>query len=118
MTEDFTYKIVTKNDFVIVTFKGQMNRHAKEQLETCLQELSSYESKIVILLFKDIAAIDSSVLGELAFIQQEVRKKNQHLFLAGLSRKFKKFLFEKGVLRLKETKPSLEDILNDKKFQT
>lgn len=117
MTEDFNYKIMTKNNFVIVTFRGQMNKQAKAQLEACLQDLLVFESKVIILLFKDVLAIDVSVLREIAFIQQEIRKKNRKLFLTGLKGSLKTFLYDKGVIRLTEVQPSLEDILNDKKNQ-
>lgn len=98
MTEDFNYKIMTKNNFVIVTFRGQMNKQAKAQLEACLQDLLVFESKVIILLFKDVLAIDVSVLREIAFIQQEIRKKNRKLFLTGLKGSLKHFFMAKGLL--------------------
>ena len=110
--EDFMYKIITKNDLVIVAFKGVMNKNAKDQLETCLQELSSFESKIVVLLFKEVPTVEISVLRELSFIQHETRKKNK-LFLVDLRSRLKQFLYDKGVIRLVEIKPSLEHILNE-----
>lgn len=110
--EEFKYKIITRSDLVIVTFKGVMNKHAKDQLEACLQELSSFESKIVVLLFKEVSAIEISVLRKLSLIQHETRKKNQ-LFLVDMSSRLKQFLNDKGVIRLVEIKPSLEHILNE-----
>lgn len=114
-SKDFTYKITSKNDFVVVSFKGQMNKHAKDQLETCLQELISFDSKIIILLFKDIPTIDGAVLRQLTLIQQEIRKKNKRLALTGLSTILKNFLYDKGIIRLNEIHPSLEELLNAKK---
>ena len=48
------FKIIEKNDFVVVTFKGRFSKETKKILEDCVKEIEPFESKTFALLFKDV----------------------------------------------------------------
>lgn len=111
MEKIFEYSITSKNDYAIVTLKGAMNRDSRSSLETLQQELLSCKEKIQILNFKDVLSVDASVFRQLTLIQQDIRKEKKALFLTGMNYLVKQRLNERGIIRLSETKASLEEVL-------
>lgn len=74
---DFDYKIISKNAVTVVTLSGKLNRESRDQLELCRRELESHDGKVLIIFFKDIAAVDPCVFRDLTLLQQEIRKKTR-----------------------------------------
>src|SRR5690606_11950218 len=108
---DFEYKIITKGDFVVTTFKGRISKDCKDSLSTCHQELLSFDSKNIVLYLKDVEGVETSIFRELTLLQQDLRKKNKLLFIVGLNSTLKQFLYNRGVIRLGEVGTSLEEVL-------
>lgn len=61
---DLEFKIIEKNDFVVVTFKGRFSKETKKILEDCVKEIEPFESKTFALLFKDVTGFDQSASRE------------------------------------------------------
>jgi anti-anti-sigma regulatory factor len=110
MSMDFEYKIIEKNDFVVITFKGRISKEAKKTLEDCIEKIESFESKTFALLFKDVSGFDQSASREFSLLLQEIRKKNTRLYLVGLNLSLKLELNDRGLIRLKEVRNSLEEV--------
>jgi anti-anti-sigma regulatory factor len=111
-TMEFEYQIVEKGPVVVLTLKGRLTKEVKEKVEECIKEVSIYESKTFILYFKSVIGIDQIALRDFSLLQQEIRRKNEHLFLVGLTSSLKQDLYDRGVIRLNEVRNSLEDALN------
>lgn len=109
---EFAYKVVNKNELVIVTLKGKLVKDSQEMLEKCTKEFAQLESKLVILYFKEVSSIDKTVHRQLALLKQEARK-SKRLFLCGLNSVLKQELLEKGIIRFNEVKGSLEEVLKE-----
>ncbi|MCM2348582.1 MAG: hypothetical protein NDI69_01085 [Bacteriovoracaceae bacterium] len=107
---EFETKLITRNDLSVIAFKGRMSKEAREELKKCQEEILNSESKIIILLFKDLITVDMAVYRELTMLQQEIRKAKQ-LYLVGFNKALKQLLIEKGIIRLNEVKETLEDAL-------
>lgn len=107
---DFEYKIIEKKDFVVMTFKGRIAKEAKKALEECIKEVESFESKTFVLLFKEVSGFDQSTSREFSLLLQEIRKKNTRLYLVGLNLSLKLELSDRGLIRLKEVRNSLEEV--------
>lgn len=71
---EFNYKIVNKDELMIMTFKGKLVRDNLERLVKCTEEFLQCDSKLVILYFKEVSTIDKTVHRQLALLQQEARK--------------------------------------------
>jgi anti-anti-sigma regulatory factor len=108
---DFDYKLFSKGVVTIVSFKGKMTKEARERILACQDELLKGPAEIVVLFFRDVSCVDSTVHRELTQIQQELRRKSLKLFVTGLSSPIKQTLEEKGVVRSSEIKGGLEEIL-------
>jgi anti-anti-sigma regulatory factor len=111
-TMEFGYKVVNKNDLVIVTLKGKLEKSSQEMLVKCTEEFLQIESKLVILYFKEVSSIDKTVYRQLALLQQEARK-SKRLFLCGFNSALKQELLEKGIIRFNEVKRNLEEVLKE-----
>lgn len=111
MENPFDYSITSKNDYAIVTLKGAMNRESRSRLETLQQELLSCKERVHILNFKEVLSVDASVFRQLTLIQQDTRKEKKALFLTGMNYLVKQRLNEKGIIRISETKSSVEEVL-------
>lgn len=107
---EFETKLITRNDLSVIAFKGRMSKEAREELKKCQEEILSSESKVIILLFKDLVTVDMAVYRELTMLQQEIRKSKQ-LYLVGLNKALKQLLIEKAIIRPNEIKETLEDAL-------
>ena len=112
MIETFEYNIKTKHDFTVVTWTGPMTRDARVMLEQCRQDLLIFESKIIILYFKQVQTLDATIFRQLTILQHDVRKKNKSLKLVGLGGDKRQLLIDSGVVRLNELKASLEEAFN------
>ncbi len=106
----FEFKIIEKNDFVVVTFKGRISKESREVIQACHSELNNFTSKTIIFFFKDVTGVDVAVSRDFTLLQQDVRKNNK-LYLVGLSLNLKLELNEKGLIRLREVRGSLEEVL-------
>ncbi len=111
MKKEFDYKLKVQGKMAVVNFSGTISHDPKERLDTCLKEVICSEAKIYFLLFNDVQAVEASALRELALIQQELRKKKCELWLVGIERELKKYLLDKGIIRLHELKSSLNDFV-------
>lgn len=114
MDKKFEYEIKSKNDLLIVTLKGALNKEAQAKLETLNQEILSAKAKINVLYFRDVLSADSTVFRHLTLIQQNSRSENKKLFVIGLTTSLKQLLNEKGIIRINETKNTLEEVLTSK----
>lgn len=111
---DFEYRITSKHNVSVITFIGKISKESRDQLETCRQEMLEDKSKMVIIYFKDVSNIDPCVFREFTLLQQEIRKKNAELFLAGLDTSVKQYLVDRAVIRLGEVKKSLQEVFEEK----
>lgn len=109
MSELFEYNIKSKNGFTVVTWVGPMTKESREQLEQCHQELLVIQENVIILYFKEVLSLDATVFRTLTMLQQDLRKKNRSVNLVGLCSAKKQLLLEKGIVRISEIKPSLEE---------
>lgn len=111
MNEALQYKLIENNGITIISLKGKISKDSKEIFDKCFQELLGLNSDVVIFYFKDVPAVERVALRDLTLLQHEIRKNKKTLFITGLSAILKQDLVEKGVIRLNEVKPTLEDAL-------
>lgn len=111
MESNFDYKISTAAGAVVVVFKGKLCKESIGKMETCRQEIIGTEGKHFVLFFRDVTGIDLITYRELTLLQQEIRKKNASLAVAGLALDLRSALSDKAVVRPGELKKSLEEAL-------
>ena len=107
---EFEYKAITKNNLLILAFRGKIGRASKESLSKSLEETLNDSANHVLILFKDVSQVELAATRDLALLQQEIRK-TKKLYLVGLNKDLKNMLLEKGIIREKELRNSLEDAL-------
>ncbi|HXH32623.1 MAG TPA: STAS domain-containing protein [Bacteriovoracaceae bacterium] len=112
MEKSFDLKITSKFGYEVITLSGRITKDAKDNLETCTQEIINSTSKTFILFFNDVSVVDNTVLRELTLLQQEIRKKKVELFLVGLGSEIKQQLIDKGIIRMSEVRKSLEEVVH------
>lgn len=107
---DFEYKCITSNNLLILSLKGKIGRAAKDALTKSLEEITNDQANHVLILFKDVTNVELAATRDLALLQQEIRK-TKKLYLVGLNKDLKAMLLEKGIIREKELRNSLEEAL-------
>lgn len=107
---EFEYKCITGNNLLILALKGKIGRSAKDVLYKSLDEIIKDPANHVLVLFKDVTQVELMATRDLALLQQEVRK-SKKLYLVGLNKELKNMLLEKGIIREKELRNSLEEAL-------
>lgn len=107
---EFDYSIHETNEYLIIALKGKITRDIKDKWQTCFQEALGYESKIVVVAFKDVHSLDHSMSRDFAIFQQELRKKNKSFFLVGVKNQLKIDLDGRGLIRSHEMKNSIQEI--------
>ena len=106
------YKIINQKNVSIVTISGDITRHDKDLLEKCYKEVVEIlESKLMIILFKNVSMVEPVIFRELTMIQHDARKKNMDLRVVGLTMSVKNLLSRGGVIRLAEIKNTLDEAL-------
>jgi len=95
---------------MILSMKGKIGRSSKDALFKSLEEISKDASKHILILFKDVTNVELAATRDLALLQQEIRK-TKKLYLVGLNKELKAMLLEKGIIREKELRNSLEEAL-------
>jgi anti-anti-sigma regulatory factor len=105
------YKFFFQNSIAIVTLTGDIGRKDKESLSNCTKEILEKELSSVVIVFKNVNAIETSVFRELTLLQHEIRRKNIDLWIVGMSMSIKVALIDKGVIRTQEIKSSLPEAL-------
>lgn len=106
------YKIISQKNVSIVAISGDITRHDKELLEKCYKEAAEIlESRVLIILFKNVSMVEPITFRDLTMIQHDARKKNMNLRVVGLSSSVKNTLSSGGVIRLAEIKNSLDEAL-------
>ena len=118
MDKPFDVKITSKFGYEVITLTGRITKDAKDNLETCTQEVINSKSKTFILFFNDVPYVENTVLRELTILQQEIRKKKVELYLVGLGLEVKQQLIDKGIIRIGEIRKSLEEVVLKTKAQT
>ncbi len=107
---DFEYKCISSNNLMILSLKGKIGRAAKDALFKSLEDISKDAAKHILIHFKDVTNVELAATRDLALLQQEVRK-TKKLYLVGLNKDLKAMLLEKGIIREKELRNSLEEAL-------
>lgn len=117
MTE-FDYKIVSKNTVTVITLSGKLSKDSLNQLENCRKDLAQDAASVMIIYFKDVPTVDPCVFRELTILQQEIRKKNAHLYVTGLDNSNRQYLLDKAIIRNSEIRKSLMEVFEDLKKTT
>lgn len=107
---DFEYKCITSNNLVILSLKGKIGREAKDSLSESLEKILNDPANHVLILFKDVTHVELASTRDLAMLQQEIRK-SKKLYLVGLNKDLKIMLLDKGIIRERELRNSLEEAL-------
>lgn len=107
---EFEYRVVEKNDLLIISLKGKISKEGKEELQKCLTETQKFEQKIVVLLMKDVTDVEKIMSRDLTIFQQELRTRNKNIFLVGMKMNLRLDLDNRGLIRAHEVKNFVEDI--------
>jgi tartrate dehydratase beta subunit/fumarate hydratase class I family protein len=111
MINECEYSITEKNKVAIMVFKGKMSKGANEIIDQCRKDFLALDVKFAVIYFKDVEVFHPVAFRELTCLQQEIRKKEIPLSVVGLNYENKKYLLDRAVIRLHETKKDLEEAL-------
>ena len=112
MEPELQFFVAEKNSIVVVSISGTLSRSGEAVLDKCREEVVNRHPKHVILYFKDLGnRADLSAFPALARLQKAIRDLPASLRLCGLHPELRKFLEQKGLLRLSELSPGLPEAL-------
>lgn len=87
------YKVVEKNNYAIVSFKGEIDVAASIQVRDVLKNLIDKGKVNIIIDFSDVTFIDSSGLGVIVVAYRNAKEKGGSIKFANVNQRVKK-LFE------------------------
>ena len=108
---ELQYKVLVKEDYIFITFKGRITKESKEALKSCLEQSLTSGASNVVMIMKDINAIDLSMNRDFTLFQHELRHNKKNIYLVGLKLLLKEDLSSRGLVRIHEVKNNLEEVI-------
>lgn len=108
---EFQYRVIEKDDYIFITFKGKISKDSKDKLKTCLAESLASDAKTAVLIMNNINSIDLSMNRDFTLFQHELRNSKKTIYLVGLKYLLKEDLSSRGLLRNHELRNNLEEII-------
>ena len=100
-------KTDTKEKFHVITLSGTaLSATMTEELSGCLLPYLQNDVKNVIVVLKDIAAIDNAAAETLVSIQQKFYENNASFVICELQKQVEKFLDENELLEMMNVTPT------------
>jgi anti-anti-sigma regulatory factor len=102
------YFLSEKNDFLVVSFVGFMNKTTAKAIEVCHEEVLKARARFVVLSFHDIQQLEPGAVPALVRLQRMIREKpGGEVRICFLHPSFQKFLQDSGAIRPNELSNNL-----------
>ncbi len=105
------YFISIKQDFLVVSFIGSMNKNTAAVIEKCREEVIASPARFVVLNFHDVIQLEPGAVPSIVRLELAVREKPGELQLCFLHPHFLKFLHDSGAIRPSEVSDNLLNAL-------
>ncbi len=113
MEHELKITIRKANDVSVFELEGDVTATTGKAIEENYQKANEDGSKKILFLFNDKNYINSGGIAALILIAAESKKRDQELFLTGISDHFQKIFEMTGLLKYIKYYPSEEAAMSD-----
>lgn len=111
MEHDLKISVRKENDVTVLQLEGDVTAKTGKTIEDAYQTASTAGAKKILLLFNNENYINSGGIASLILIASESRKREQKIFMTGISDHFHKIFEMTGLLKYIKFYPSEEAAL-------
>jgi len=111
MVEKNEITVETKGTATVFDIKGDVTSASEPFFADAYKNLTTDKVSNILLKFDEEAYINSGGIAVLIQLLAETNRKNQKVFIAGISEHFKKIFHMVGITRFAEIYSSMEDAL-------
>jgi anti-anti-sigma regulatory factor len=105
------FLISAKENYLVVSFVGPMNRDSSHIIDDCLKAVLATNAKFVVLNFRDVSRIEHPFIPQLIKLQTEIREGKREIRTTSLRPEFRNVLLDKGAIRFNELTNNLTEAL-------
>jgi anti-anti-sigma factor len=105
------YFLSEKNDYLVVSFLGAMNKLTAPEIEKCLEEAMARQARKFVLNFHDVIQVEPGAIAPLVRFQKALRDRPGEVRVCFLKPVFQRYLIDSGAIRPAEIAPNLLEAL-------
>lgn len=105
------YFLSEKNDYLVVSFVGAMNKLTAPDIEKCLEEVLPKNARKFVLNFHDVIQVEPGAIAPLVRFQKAMRDKPGEVRVCFLKPTFQRYLIDSGAIRPAEIAQNLLEAL-------
>ncbi|MFQ5610645.1 MAG: STAS domain-containing protein [Anaerolineae bacterium] len=112
MSDEIQVTVRTNGKATIIDLAGDVTTFAEEAINQAYQSASDNGATNIIFNFRENDYINSAGIAILIGVVTEARKRDQHLYITGLSAHFQKIFRMVGLTQYADLYPSVDEALS------